>query len=462
MKKAIKIVTIGGGSSYTPELIEGFIKRYDELPIKEMWLVDIEAGKEKLDIIGAMAQRMWDNSKYSVKVTTTLNRREALVDADFVTTQFRVGLLQARIKDERIPLLHGMLGQETNGAGGILKAFRTIPVIGEIVADMKELCPDAWLINFTNPSGIITEAIIKHFGWKRCIGLCNVPEISMMKEPAIIDKELNDLNFRFVGINHFHWHKVFDESGDELTGQIIDHLNDDENGTPANIYKEDFPLEMLRSINSIPCGYHRYYYMSKEMLEHSLEEFNQGGTRAEQMYAVEKELFELYKDPGLKIKPPQLETRGGAYYSNAACECISAIQNNERIHMVVCTQNNGAISCLEPDSIIEVSSILSANGAEPIACGALKSSQKGLLQLMKAMEECVIDAAITGDYGVALEAFTINPLIESGKEARLILDELLVSHEAYLPQFKDKIIQLKNCGISSCDPVVMKLMKDER
>ena len=186
-KKPIKVVTIGGGSSYTPELMEGFIKRYDELPIREIWLVDIEDGKEKLEIVGAMAQRMWDATPYNVKVHLTLDRREALPGADFVTTQFRVGLLNARIKDERIPLSHGMQGQETNGAGGMFKAFRTIPVILDIVKDMKELCPDAWLINFTNPSGMITETIIKHGGWKKCIGLCNVPLGFLRREPGLID-----------------------------------------------------------------------------------------------------------------------------------------------------------------------------------------------------------------------------------------------------------------------------------
>ena len=146
-KEKIKIVTIGGGSSYTPELIEGFIKRKDELPIKELWLVDIEDGKEKLEIVGAMAKRMVKAAGLDWKVILTLNRREALKDADFVSTQFRVGLLDARIKDERIPLSHGIIGQETNGAGGMFKAFRTIPVILDIIDDMRELCPDAWLVN---------------------------------------------------------------------------------------------------------------------------------------------------------------------------------------------------------------------------------------------------------------------------------------------------------------------------
>ncbi|MBF4692161.1 6-phospho-beta-glucosidase [Fusibacter ferrireducens] len=462
MKKAIKIVTIGGGSSYTPELIEGFIKRFEELPIKEIWLVDIEEGKEKLEIVGAMAQRMWDATPYEVKIHTTLNRQEALIDADFVTTQFRVGLLEARIKDERIPSVHGMLGQETNGAGGILKAFRTIPVIKHIIEDMKIYCPDAWLINFTNPSGIITEAVIKSFGWQKCIGLCNVPEISMMKEPEILGKKRAELTFRFAGLNHFHWHKIFDDEGTELTGKMISNINTKNNGTPANIYSAKFSLEMLKSMNLIPCGYHRYYYNAKEMLKHALEEFAEGGTRAEQMFEVESTLFALYKNPDLCTKPDQLEKRGGAYYSNAACDCISAIYNDKKLHMVVSTQNKGAIPCLDPKSIVEVSSIISASGAEPIAWGEMRSAERGWLQLMKAMEECTIQSAITGDYGMALEAFALNPLIESGEEAKAVLDELLVAHEKYLPQFRDKIIELKRMGIASKDSVVMDLMTNGR
>lgn len=462
MKRKIKLVTIGGGSSYTPELMEGFIKRYSELPIQEIWLVDIEDGQEKLNIVGSLAQRMWDATPYKVKVHTTLNRREALKDADFVTTQFRVGLLEARIKDERIPLLHGMLGQETNGAGGIFKAFRTIPVIGEIIKDMRDLCPDAWLINFTNPSGMITEAVIKHFNWKKCIGLCNVPTISMIAEPKAINRQPDELTHQFAGLNHFHWHRVSDNEGHDVTPELIEHVNQKNGGTPANIYQAEFPLELLHSINLLPCGYHRYYYMADEMLQHSLEEFKDGGTRAEQVKETENELFAIYKNPTLHEKPAQLAKRGGAYYSDAACECINAIYNDKKIHMVVSTVNNGAISCLPDDSIVEISALISAKGAQPLVWNKMPASQKGLLQLMKAMEECVIQAALTGDYGMALEAFTINPLVKHGQAAIDVLNELLIAHEQYLPQFKQKITQLKNAGITITDPVVKKLMENNR
>lgn len=458
-KKAVKIVTIGGGSSYTPELMEGFIKRYDELPIKEIWLVDIEEGKEKLEIVGKMAQRMWDASPYDVKVHLTLNRREALKDADFVTTQLRVGLLNARIKDERIPLSYGMAGQETNGAGGIFKAFRTIPVILDIVEDMKELCPNAWLINFTNPSGMVTEAVIRYGHWNKVIGLCNVPVGSMLMEPAMIGKTTDDLIFKFAGLNHFHWHKVYDNNGNDMTAQIIDKMYTENSGIPANIFKVDYIREQVDQMNMVPCPYHQYYYKEEESLAHLLEEYNdpEKGTRGQQVRKTEEELFELYKDPNLDHKPEQLARRGGAHYSDAACETIASIYANKNTNMVVSTLNRGAVSDLPNDCVVEVSSLIGAIGAQPLAFGSLHPAERGWLQLMKNMELCVCEAAVTGDYGVALQAFILNPLIRSGKTAQRILDELLIAHKKYLPQFKTKIEELEKAGVTIKDDVARKL-----
>ncbi|PEL93679.1 6-phospho-beta-glucosidase [Bacillus wiedmannii] len=459
MTKSIKIVTIGGGSSYTPELMEGFIKRYEELPISEMWLVDIEDGKEKLEVVGKMAQRMWDASPYDVKVHLTLDRREALKDADFVTTQFRVGLLNARIKDERIPLSYGMAGQETNGAGGIFKAFRTIPIILSIVEDMKELCPNAWLINFTNPSGMVTDAIIRYGKWEKVIGLCNVPVNAMIAEPELIGKNLDELIYTFAGLNHFHWHRVKDLTGNDVTSEIIDKLYDGDSGIPSNIFDVPFFKEQLKQMNMIPCGYHRYYYRYDEMLEHLLEEYNDSnvGTRAQQVKQTEAELFELYKDPNLNYKPEQLAKRGGAHYSDAACETIASIYANKNTHIVVSTKNNGAVPDLAPDDVVEVSAYIGAAGARPIAFGTLQPAERGWLQVMKNMELCVEEAAVTGDYGLALQAFIINPLIPSGETAKRVLDELLIAHKRYLPQFAEKIAELEAVGITVKDEIARNL-----
>lgn len=457
MTKGIKIATIGGGSSYTPELMEGFIKRYEELPIREIWLVDIEVGKEKLAIVGAMAQRMWDASPYDVKIHMTLDREEALKDADFVTTQFRVGLLNARIKDERIPAYYGMIGQETNGPGGMFKAFRTVPIILEIVEDMKRLCPNAWLINFANPSGMVTEAVVRYGKWDRVIGLCNVPVMATMIEPALIGKEPDELIYKFAGLNHFHWHKVTDSHGNDVTMDIIDKMYQEDNGLPKNIFDVPFYREQLEQMRMIPCGYHRYYYRQEEMLKHALEEYQTVGTRAQQVKQTEAELFELYKDPELDHKPEQLQQRGGAYYSDAACETIASIYANKNTQIVVSTKNEGAVPDLPADCVVEVTAYVGGQGARNVAFGELPTAEKGWLQVMKAMELLTIEAAVTGDYNTALQAFTINPLVPSGETAKRVMDELFIAHKAYLPNFKSTIERLEKEGIEVQDELAKSL-----
>ncbi|TFJ45445.1 6-phospho-beta-glucosidase [Carnobacterium divergens] len=445
-RDALKIVTIGGGSSYTPELIEGYIKRKDELPIKEIWLVDIEEGKEKLAIVGEMAKRMVKAAGLPWTVHLTLNRREALKDADYVSTQFRVGLLNARIKDERIPLSHGVLGQETNGAGGMFKAFRTIPVILDIIKDMEELCPDAWLVNFTNPAGMVTEAAIKHGGWKKTAGLCNVPIGHRKQAAEKLNLPEDELFFKFAGINHFHWHRVWDKTGKERTAELIDLIYGPQSETEShlkNIHNVPFHYEQIKDLGMLPCGYHRYYYIEDEMLEHSIEEFKKGETRAQVVKATEARLFELYKDPNLDYKPKELEERGGTHYSDAACELIASIQNDKRTDMVVSTANNGTITDLPYDCIVEVSGPVTSHGPEPYNWGAFPPAARGIIQMMKGMEETVIRAAIDGDYGAALHAFTVNPLVPGGAMAKTLLDELLVAHKEHLPQFTEKINEIE-------------------
>lgn len=447
-KDGLKIVTIGGGSSYTPELIEGYINRKDQLPIKEIVLVDIEEGKEKLDIVGEMAKRMVKAAGLDWKVTLTLDRKTALKDADFVTTQFRVGLLDARVKDERIPLSHGVLGQETNGAGGIFKALRTIPVILEIIEDMKVQCPDAWLVNFTNPAGMVTEAAIKQGGWKRTLGLCNVPIGHCSSASEKLDIPEKELFFKFAGINHFHWHRVWDNQGKERTDELIDILygpqqNEDDNHL-KNIHSALFHYEQIKNLQMLPCGYHRYYYIEDEMLEHSIEEFKNGETRAQVVKETERRLFELYKDPKLDYKPEELTQRGGTHYSDAACEIIASIQNDKRTEMVVSTKNNGTITDLPYDCAVEVSGVVTAHGFEPYNWGTFENhGARGVLQSMKGMEEMVIKAAVEGSYGAALQAFTVNPLIPGGALAKTLLDELLYAHKDHLPQFADKIAEIE-------------------
>ena len=442
-KDGIKIVTIGGGSSYTPELVEGFIKRYNELPVRELWLVDVEAGKHKLEIVGELAKRMVEKAGVPMEIHLTLDRREALKDADFVTTQLRVGLLDARIKDERIPLSHGLIGQETNGAGGMFKALRTIPVILDIDKDMAELCPNAFLINFTNPAGMVTEALLRYGKNKRVIGLCNVP-INMEKAAAnMLGVDHSRIRMDFVGLNHMVYGKKIFLDGSDVTNQVVDAIADGKMGAIVkNIKDFEWDADFIKSLGMMPCPYHKYYYETQEMLESELKEFAKGETRAEVVKRLEDDLFKLYDDPNLDIKPPQLEKRGGELYSDAACRLINSIYNDKGDIQPVDCRNNGAIEGLDDDSAVEVSCVITKEGPRPLAMGKLPLQITGLVQEIKNFEKLVIEAAVTGDYHTALMAMSMNPLVPSDKMAKILLDELLVAHKDYLPQFKDEIAKI--------------------
>ncbi|GAA0609841.1 6-phospho-beta-glucosidase LicH [Virgibacillus siamensis] len=438
-KENLKVATIGGGSSYTPELVEGFIKRYDEFPLTELWLVDIEEGKEKLEIVGDLAKRMVQKAGLPINVHLTLNRREALKNADFVTTQFRVGGLDARAKDERIPLKYGVIGQETNGPGGLFKGLRTIPVILEVTKEMEELCPDAWLINFTNPAGMVTEAVLRYSNIDRVVGLCNVPIGMEMGVAKLLDVDHSRIRIDFAGLNHMVYGLDVYLDGVSVKEEVIRKLSDPENiSFVKNIDGMGWQPEFIQALNALTCPYHMYYYKSKEMLDKAIDSSKKEGTRAEVVQQLEKELFELYKDKDLDIKPPQLEERGGAYYSDAAVRLITSIYTDKRDIQPVNTMNRGAIASIPDDSAIETSCVITKDGPIPLAVGDLPVAARGLVQQIKSFERISAEAAVTGDYNKAVLALTINPLTPSDVIAKQIVDEMMEAHEEYLSQFFKK------------------------
>lgn len=432
----LKVAVIGGGSSYTPELIEGIIRNYHEFPVKELYLVDIEQGLEKLKIIGELAQRMIDKSQYPIQLHLTLDRREAIQDADFVTTQMRVGMLEARSRDEKIPLKFNLIGQETTGAGGFAKALRTIPVILAICKDIEELAPNCFFINFTNPAGIVTEAVSKYSKVKS-IGLCNLPINTKMQIASFYDIDISRVFIEMIGINHLNWTTKVIIDGVDQTKDFLQRISGASGMTMKNVPDLEWDAEFLLSLNALPCAYHRYFYMKDEILDELQKEFaDTGRTRADEVKDVEAELFELYQDPNLNTKPTQLEKRGGAYYSEAAINLMKSIYNDTGDIQVVNVKNNGIIACLPDNVSVEVNCLIKADGAHPIQLTTPITPQiRGLLQLVKAYEELTIEAAVNGDYNAALQALTIHPLVGTDKKAKLALDEILLQNQAYLPQF---------------------------
>lgn len=432
----LKIVVIGGGSSYTPELIEGLLNRYHEMPVASLWLVDIEEGKEKVETIAGLARRMIAKAGLTIEVVATLDRESALRDADFVCSQFRAGCLDARISDERISLKYGLIGQETNGLGGFANACRTIPIALEIAADMERLCPEAWLLNFTNPSGMVTEAILRHSRIK-AVGLCNVPVIMQKGITTLLQcADEKEVVMQVAGLNHFIFVRQILHKGKEWLPEVIAEINAGRDPlVPRNIPPFRWPSHLLQGLGMIPCAYLRYYYMKDDLLRQELAEAGGEGTRGEVVKQLEKILFDQYRDPHLAVKPKALEGRGGQYYSEAACELMNAIYNDKRIIMHVNTRNNGAINGLPDDCAVEVSSLITASGPLPLNVAPFPEDTLRLLQLMKSFERLTIEAALTGNRHTAWRALMLNPLIVSGEKLELALDEVIAENRQWLPAF---------------------------
>ncbi|HCT7767143.1 TPA: 6-phospho-beta-glucosidase [Klebsiella pneumoniae] len=434
--EGLKIVVIGAGSSYTPELMEGIIKRRHEFPVREIWLVDIEDGLEKMAIIAGLTRRMLKKNGLDITVHETLDRQKALSGANFVCSQFRAGCLEARISDERISLKYDMIGQETNGLGGFANACRTIPIALEIAAEMEKLCPDAWLLNFTNPSGMVTEAILKHSSVKT-VGLCNVPVIMQKGIAGMFGVEdINEFIMQVAGLNHFIFARHVWFKGKDIIPDIISNIEQGNDPLiPKNITPFKWPAGMLKNMRMLPCPYHRYYYMSDDMYRQELSEAKGEGTRGEVVKQLEKELFDIYRNPDLAEKPKALEGRGGQFYSDAACELMSAIYNDKRIIMHVNTRNNGAISGLPDNCAVEVSSMITSSGPIPLNVEPFPDDIMSQIQLMKTFEQLTIEAAVTGDRHTAWRGLVINPLIKSGASLEKALDEVIEHNRVLMPAF---------------------------
>lgn len=434
MKKSIKITVIGAGSGYTPELIVGFIKRYHEMPANEIWLVDVEEGLEKLQIVTALCERIIKKSGLPIKINATTHRREALEEADFVLTQIRAGQMESRIKDENIPIQYNVVGQETNGPGEIFNAFRTIPVMLEIVEDMEKYCPDAWLINFANPAGILAEAVLNHTNWEKIISICNGPLNIENQIADALEVNRKRLYVEFVGLNHLVFAQKILLDGQNITSEVVKKVSEKEYSvdTPGvGVWNSVF----LKGLKSIPMSYLQYYWKTKEVLEEEKKAVAAGGSRAVAAQKMEKELFKVYEDPTLATIPEELRKRGGSGYSECACDLILSIHTDKRDIQTVNTRNNGAIQQLELMDVVEVNCVITKGGPIPLVTEKVAPAMIGIIQQMKAFEKVVCEAAVTGDYELACVAMTMNPLVPSDQLAQEILDEMFLAHESYLTQF---------------------------
>jgi 6-phospho-beta-glucosidase len=421
--RELKAAIIGAGSTYTPELIEGFIDRQKSLNFQSFYLMDIN--KDKLDIVGALAKRMLTSKGFSGKVVLTQDLDEALTGADYIFAQIRVGGLAARIRDEKIPLKYGLLGQETTGAGGFMKAIRTLPVMLDMAKRIEKLAPDAWLVNFSNPSGIVAEALLNHSNIKM-VGLCNC----FINMHAGIAKTIGtkDFDYEYVGLNHLSWITSVIVNGKN----ILEQLGNPSSTAMKNVPSVEYDNELVSAIKALPSSYLSYYYLRDEQFKHCVDAKK---TRGEVCVELEQSLLKQYSNPALQDKPKELEERGGSLYSTAAVSVVDAIENDKNEYHVINVKNNGALSFLEDSDVIEAKCTVNRKGVFP---AAVKKPDNlyiiGLIQAVKAYEKLTVRAVVNGSIEDALAALMVHPLIGDYRKAKGVIDEMFEASADYVPK----------------------------
>jgi 6-phospho-beta-glucosidase len=429
----MKVTVIGGGSTYTPELIQGFLQRVSTFPMRELCLMDVEP--QRLEIVGGFVQRIvdaWDNP---FKVVCTTDRPEAIKGASYVVSQIRVGMMQARKEDEYLGARHGLVGQETTGMGGMAKALRTIPVLLDVADDILSYAPDAFLVNFTNPAGLITEALQTYRPALKSIGVCNVPITAKMTIldglKALTGKTYDPSKAQLdtLGLNHLSWHRGFSVDGEDVWPDVYEAF------LKENEKEQEWNESLLEALHLIPNYYLHYYYNTKHKLA---EQKVWPPSRAEEVMQVEEELLTLYQDPALDSVPDALMKRGGAYYSTMATQLLNAIENDSGEIHVVNTRHLGAVPGWPEDWVVELPCVIDKEGAHPIPTDALPTVCNGLVAQVKSYEQLTALAAVTGDKQILYQAMLAHPLGPEADQISVVMEDILRTHRAYLPQFHQR------------------------
>ena len=434
----MKITVVGGGSTYTPELINGFLERADSLPVTELWLMDIDP--QRLEIVGGFAQRMVaarsraeGRAQFKVRLTTELPA--AIRGSRYVITQLRVGGMKARREDEYLGRRHGLIGQETTGIGGMAKALRTIPVVLDIAATMQKLAPEALLVNFTNPAGLITEALSRYAPDVPSVGVCNVAITTKMelleslKEHVGIELPAERAHLDTLGLNHLSWHRGFEADGQSVWPQLMEaYLK----ALPAEA-EPSWDLATIKALEMIPNYYLQYYYYTDRILA-AQEKWPP--SRAEEVMAIEADLLAQYAEPD-RIEPPaDLMKRGGAYYSTVATQLLNAHYNGLNEVHVVNVPHRGAVAGWPADWVLEIPCRIGKGTIEPLPTDPLPPVCFGLLAHVKSYELLTVEAAVHGDSRAAYHALLAHPLGPTADQVQAVLDDMLVINRAYLPQFE--------------------------
>ncbi|SEN24147.1 6-phospho-beta-glucosidase [Actinacidiphila rubida] len=424
----MKLAVVGGGSTYTPELIDGFARLRDTLPIEELVLVDPAA--DRLELVGGLARRIFAKQGHPGRIVTTADLESGVEGADAVLLQLRVGGQAARNQDETWPLECGCIGQETTGAGGLAKALRTVPVVLDIAERVRRVAPQAWIIDFTNPVGIVTRALLQ--AGHKAVGLCNVAIGFQRKFAALLDVAPDQVHLDHVGLNHLTWERGVRLGGPDGADLLPKLLAEHGDAIASDLH---MPKEIVDRLGVVPSYYLRYYYAHDEVVR----ELGTKPSRAAEVAAMEKQLLEMYGDPALDEKPALLAKRGGAYYSEAAVALASSLLRDTGDVQVVNTYNNGTLPFLADDAVIEVPAVVDANGATPLPVPTLEPLYAGLIAGVTAYEDLALRAAVLDGRATSAQgrnavftALLAHPLVGQYTYAEGLTDRLLAHNREHL------------------------------
>ena len=422
MSRGIILCIVGAGSSYTPELIAGLLDfSHEELPVTELRLHDLAA--DRLEVMGGLARRMLAAAGRPIVLRVGQDLPALLDGVNFVVTQIRVGGMAARALDEKIPLKYGVIGQETTGPGGMFKALRTIPPMLEIARTVERVAPDAFILNYTNPSGIIAEAVTRHTG-ARLIGLCSGIPGLQARLRELLEPEFGPVRTYCVGLNHLGFvHRFLAADGREITGAALAVL--ERAASAAEDHAGVAPPEWMRLLHAVPMGYLRYYYARKQTVEQALAKPQ---TRAEEIMEIERRIFAEAADPQTIGKPEALAKRGGGGYAGVTFQFLRAIHFNTGDELVCTVPNAGAVEGIEAAAGVEVVCRVDAAGAHPLPVGPIPLAFRGLVQAVKAYETLAVEAAIHQNRSLAIQALLNHPLVGDLATAEALVDEMLAAH----------------------------------
>ncbi len=416
----MKLAIIGGGSTYTPEVIDGIVRLRELIHVDDLWLHDVNP--ERLEVVAGLSRRMLARAGHPARLETTTTLDDAVEGADAVLIQIRVGGQAARIVDESLPLACGCLGQETTGFGGLAKALRTVPVVLEIADRARALAPDAWIVDFTNPVGIVTKGLLD--AGHRAVGLCSAAMVFQRHFAKVLDLDAARIELDHIGLNHLTWEVGVRLDGEDVLPRLLgEHVEPVARAT-------GLPAELVQRLGTIPSYYLHYFYEH----DHVVEEQKRSTSRAELVSEIERELLQLYADEALCEKPELLQQRGGAGYSEAAVELIASLfgSGGERRH-VINLRNDGTLPFLADDSVIEVPARVGTDGVRPVALPQLGALERGLVAHISAYEDLALDAALRGGRERVFRALLAHPLVGQAELAETLTDSMLAANRAYLP-----------------------------